>query len=118
MLFLAAQADVVRLWGKCIDWEAVREEMASNENQALKRRIEEVLEENGASRKRHAAMAVERAQVTAERDVYRAQTESLKRDAETLRASYSELESKTAVLQAAAKLETCRRSLGSSGRVV
>lgn len=96
----------------------VREEMATNENRTLKRRMDELLAETEEAKRMRTTMLTERAREEAERESLRTQTSSLRAELDAVRASNVDLESQMAVLKATSKLESCRRSLSSSGKVV
>jgi hypothetical protein len=87
--------------------------VATNENRMLKRRVDELLMEHEESKRMKTSlhqMAVERAREQTERDRLKDQVLSLRSDAERLRGSNAELESRVAVLTATSKLESVRRS--------
>jgi len=96
----------------------VREEMASNENRTLKRRMDELLVETEEAKRVRTTLLTEHAREEAERESLRTQTSSLRTELDAARATNVDLESQMAVLKATSKLESCRRSLSSSGRVV
>lgn len=96
----------------------VREEVASNENRTLKRRMDELLAETEEAKRVRTTMLTERAREEAEREALRTQASSLRAELDATRATNVDLESQMAVLRATSKLESCRRSLSSSGKVV
>ena len=91
-----------------------RAESASVETRALKRRVDELLDCDGeAKRLRTEAQQakVERARDEAQKDSLSAQLKAAREEAESLRSHGRQLEGKLAVLEATAKLETCKREL-------
>jgi hypothetical protein len=92
-----------------------RAETGTAESRALKRRVDELLEEReDLKRLRTAAhqVEVERAREDAERESLRAHLARTRSDGDALRAANVDLENRLAVSEAAAKLDTCRRALG------
>jgi len=89
-------------------------EGTSVENRALKRRIDELLtstEEMKRMRTGAQRVEVDRARDEAERDALKEQLTTLRHDNDMLRRDNVEVQNRLAVLQATAKLESCRRSL-------
>lgn len=89
-----------------------RAEVSAAEARATKRRVDELVEE-AADAKR---LRTERARDEGEREALRAQLTTARSEAEALRAVHVELASKVAVLEATAKLASCKRDLTTGGR--
>jgi chromosome segregation ATPase len=96
----------------------VREEMTANENRTLKRRVDELISESEDAKRLRTSILTERAREEAERDSLRTQLMSTRAELDAMRSANVDLESQLAVLRATTKLESCRRSLSSSGKVM
>lgn len=93
-----------------------RADAAEREVRGLKRRVDELLdvaEEAKRLREEVRRSQVEGARTDAERDALRSQVQSERAECEALRRARYDLEGRIAVLDASAKLESCRRAIGS-----
>lgn len=94
----------------------LRSETVIMENKTLKRRVDELLvdvEETKRLRSDLQRSTVDRALYDAERETLRLRVRTTDEESSCLRATNVQLENRVAVLEATAKLESCRRSLAS-----
>jgi hypothetical protein len=100
----------------------VETSVATNENRMLKRRVDELLVDHEDAKRLRTSlqqMTVERAREDTERENLKRQNASLRTEVEGMRSTNVDLENRMAVLTATAKLESFRRSSGtSSGKLV
>lgn len=95
--------------------------VSTNENRMLKRRVDELLVDSEDGKRLKSTvqqMTIEHTRDEVEKDMLKRQTVAMRSELDVIRAANVDLENRMAVLTATAKLESFRRSVTSSGRLV